>query len=156
MKNLIVLVIACFFVQSCKKEDAIELLAPKFKISGHIYNNSNYCGGANPPEELLIYLNTERPTANAKFYIRKGTINKPNTTIYKIISTDSDGLFSSNLPKGKYVAITDEKFNLESNPLMAGCEWLTKPDFKIIVSEENTNLQAHFTLYCNPCLGTPN
>ncbi|MBK7640956.1 MAG: hypothetical protein IPJ22_13210 [Bacteroidetes bacterium] len=156
MKNLLFLLFACLLFQSCKKETDTEMMSPKFKLRGKIYNNSTYCGGASASEELLNYLAKERPSANCKFYIRKGNINKPGEEIYKVIQTDSNGYFMTELPKGKYIAITAEKFNAESLPKMADCEWLRKQDFKIIVTGEDLNFNLSFTNECNPCLGSSN
>ena len=153
MKNILILLFACLIFQSCKKENDVEMMGSKFKISG---NNAIYCGGAAPSEELLNYLATERPSANSKFYIRKGNINKPGEEIYKVIHTDANGFFTTELPKGKYIAITAEKFNAETLPQMEGCGWLKKQDFKIIVTGEDLNSKSHFTVDCNPCLGSPN
>ena len=156
MKNILILLFACLIFQSCKKENDVEMMGSKFKISGNIYNNAIYCGGAAPSEELLNYLATERPSANSKFYIRKGNINKPGEEIYKVIHTNANGFFTTELPKGKYIAITAEKFNAETLPQMEGCGWLKKQDFKIIVTGEDLNSKSHFTVDCNPCLGSPN
>lgn len=156
MKNILILLFACLIFQSCKKENDVEMMGSKFKISGNIYNNAIYCGGAAPSEELLNYLATERPSTKFKILYQKGNINKPGEEIYKVIHTDANGFFTTELPKGKYIAITAEKFNAETLPQMEGCGWLKKQDFKIIVTGEDLNSKSHFTVDCNPCLGSPN
>lgn len=78
-----------------------------YTVTGSIYVTSDYCGGANPPEELLENLQIPKPYPGKKIFIRSGTKNDFDQPILYALTTDSAGLFSFQLPAGSY-CIVDE------------------------------------------------
>jgi hypothetical protein len=91
-----------------KKFFKIEVSKSELLITGLITETQQYCGGAPPPQFLLDELNTPKPVANYKLFIRKNS-NDFNTQIYKEVITDSAGRFSVSLEPGKYSVVDSRK-----------------------------------------------
>lgn len=125
-------------------------------ITGTITNNSEYKGGANPPQEILDALAVYHPSANQIFYIRSATNYAPFTNIIGTFSTDSNGNYSISLPTGSYGVIGQEKYEFEQNPLAeANCGYLQTPDFMLnIVSNQQVYI-SQYTDKLNYCLAPP-
>lgn len=102
-------------------------------ISGKVVQTSDYCGGANPSEEILEFLRKEKPFPNKEVFVRAGNVNAIKQTILKF-TTDAEGNFKISLPPGDYCFIDDSKKDA-----------LRVPDF----TKENQNLapsqQYHLT-----------
>jgi hypothetical protein len=65
---------------------------------------SDYCGGAQPTEEMLIDVKTPIPNSNVVYYIVKGA--KRSGKVFKKITANENGIVSIRLPKGKYAILT--------------------------------------------------
>lgn len=130
-----------------------------YRISGKVTRSFTYCGGANPPQEVLKSLATRIPYPDKKFHLRKGTVNRIDAGIVKSFISDSLGMFSFDVPPGTYSLILDE----QSEPLQVNkwkrphlqidekClkEWWGKP--YMILDVENHDLvlpDFHFQQQC--------
>ena len=123
---------------------------PSININGNIQNNSNYCGGAAPSQEMLDQLAIYRPSANQTFYIRQGILNRPFTPVYKTFTTDANGLYTVILPVGNYAVITQEKFDMEHHPeIDSTCTWLQAPDFNLNVVSTQQVYNKQYTQSCS-------
>lgn len=80
-----------------------------FHISGKVTRSFTYCGGANPPQEVLKSLAARVPFPDKKFHLRKGTVNSISAGILMSFISDSLGMFSFDLPPGTYSIILDEQ-----------------------------------------------
>ncbi len=121
-----------------------------FLVKGTIEYNSNYCGGAAPPQELLDELAIYRNAVNEKYYIRKGNTNTPFTPVFSSFTTDSSGNYSVYLPIGNYAVISQEKYNMEQGEISdSSCTYLLTPDFTITVT--NASNQIHNKKYTKTC-----
>lgn len=125
------------------------------QVSGSVQNNSQYCGGAAPPEFLLDSLAVYHTTANEKFYVRHGLTAAPFTTVNKTFTTDASGKYSLQVPAGDYTLISEEKYLTESIAgIDSSCSYLHSADFTISVSSTNLNFTNSFTKTCNyDCTG---
>lgn len=74
-------------------------------LSGTVTETRQYCGGANPSEEILEALRQPRPLAHHKLYLRRGSTNALANPVLLEISTDADGKFQIALPEGEYCMI---------------------------------------------------
>lgn len=96
--------ICCMSMWACKMAKDNNRV---YTVTGSIYLTSDYCGGANPPEELLENLKTPKPYQGKKIYLRAGNTNNFEQPILYSIITDTAGKFILLLPKGDY-CIVDE------------------------------------------------
>lgn len=108
-----VLILLSFSIQAQtkKKKKLIKKVTPStisFIVKGTITETQQYCGGAPPQEDMLKELNTPKPIANYKLYIRKFA-NNISTPIYKTIVTDSLGRYSIKLELGTYSVVDSRK-----------------------------------------------
>jgi len=94
-------------------------------LSGTATETRQYCGGANPSDEILETLQRPRPLARHKLFLRRGSKNVLAHPVLLEFSTDADGKFQIELPEGEYCLIEEGKKGA-----------LKIPDF----SEENRKL----------------
>lgn len=145
------LVFTSVFLISCSSSSNINQ-----NISGRITNNSEYKGGANPPEWLLDELAVFRPSANQIFHVRNLRSYEPFTRIITRFTTNENGEYSLSIPAGEYAVISQEKYEFEQNPYATReCEYLREPDFVLTITETQTNYTSQFTSKANYCLGYP-
>jgi hypothetical protein len=151
MKNVLILTIV-FFAMSCSTT-SVSLQ----NISGNIENNSDYLGGANPPQEVLDNIAVYHPSENQTFYVRTGNVNVPFSPITTSFTTDSNGNYSTTLPPGIYTVISQLKYNYETtSPNAVTCDWLKNPDFVLIVTPTQTSYSNQYTIHLNYCEPLPN
>ncbi len=124
-------------------------------INGNVENNSDYCGGAAPPQDLLDQLAMYHPSALQKFYVRQGNVAMPFTPVYTFFTTDSLGNYTISLPAGQYTVISEEKYLTESNPAIdSSCTYLHTPDFSLNILASQTAYTNSYTITCNyTCTG---
>lgn len=121
-------------------------------ITGHIENNSEYRGGANPPDFLLEQLAVYKPSSNQTFYVRNATNYQPFAPLITTFSTDVNGDFSINLPEGSYAVICQDKYDFEQNTQATiDCNYLAEPDFTITVTNDQPNYNLQYTNKRNNC-----
>ncbi len=147
---ILLLVIA---LQSCSEQASTTQA-----ITGHIDNNSEYRGGANPPDFLLAQLAVYHPSANQTFYVRDANNYLPFSTVITTFVTDANGDYTLNLPQGNYAVIGQDKYDFEQNPQATpGCDYLAQPDFTLNVVSGQGVYSSQFTLKRNNCtLALPN
>ena len=68
-----------------------------YTISGFVKQTSSYCGGANPPKELLRQMAIPVPYSGKEFYIKAGNENNLSIPVINSFITDSIGNFSIHL-----------------------------------------------------------
>jgi hypothetical protein len=121
-------------------------------INGHIENNAEYRGGANPPDFILEELAIYKPSANQTFYVRDAANYQPFTPISGSFSTDVNGDFSINLPEGNYAVICQDKYDFEQNPQATiECNYLAEPDFTLSITNGQQNYNLQYTNKRNNC-----
>ncbi len=74
-------------------------------VKGIVNQTYSYCGGARPPDELLIELAKPKPLSNYKLYIKKNTPSIIDAIIMDSIITDQNGRFALKMPKGNYIFV---------------------------------------------------
>lgn len=79
--------------------------ARRVTISGTVTETHQYCGGANPSEEILEAVRRPRPVANYELYVRAGSANALANPVLLKFSTDASGNFQIALPEGDYCII---------------------------------------------------
>lgn len=82
----------------------------KEKTTIIITKTTPYCGGANPPEQILEEARKKKIPFGEKFYIIKGTHNSLNRKITDTLVFDSSGKCSAILKPGCYSIINDFGF----------------------------------------------
>lgn len=151
-KEIFYLLFFAFLLNSCSSSSTEE----NELVIGKISNNSEYKGGANPPQEILDALAVYKPSANQTFYIRNATNYAPFTNIIDSITTDTNGDYSISLPIGSYGVICQEKYEFEQNPLAdVNCEYLQTPDFILTVVANEQVYISQYTDKLNYCLPLP-
>ena len=139
-----------------------------YTISGSVVQTSSYCGGANPPKELLRQMATPVPYAGKQFYIKSGNENDLAMPVITSFMTDSIGNFSIHLTPGIYSIVVKEqltvlnaadfdtkKLSVDKDCLAA---WWKKPYYLLEVKQENiSTLNFVFHHRCNikydiPCI----
>ncbi len=130
----------------------------KFRLPTTIFltQTSSYCGGAEPPAELLNALATPQPLAGEEIYIRSGNKNNPDDTPLLEVVTGADGSATFYLVAGEYYVVfenkqdraTYEEYKLKYGtgtdyyePIDLKCldEWLSKPELVFVVSDTMKN-----------------
>jgi hypothetical protein len=151
-KKLPYLFIIALLLNSCSSSSSLQ----NQLVEGKIQNNSEYKGGANPPQEILDALAIYHPSANQNFYIRNAANYAPFTPTLANFTTDTNGNYTISLPIGTYGVFGQEKYNFEQNPLAdANCNYLQEPDFILTVVVNQQIYNSEFTDKANYCLGYP-
>ncbi|WP_264520785.1 hypothetical protein [Flavobacterium sp. N1994] len=152
MKKICFLLFFVFLLNACSSSSSQQSQL----VIGTISNNSEYKGGANPPQEILDALAIYNPSANQTFYIRNALNYTPFTPIISTITTDNNGSYSTSLPVGSYAIISQEKYDFEQNPLAdANCSYLQVPDFTLTIVANQVNYNSQYTDKVNYCLALP-
>ena len=150
MKTVYFLIGVVLFFQSCSK------LSTNQVMTGYIENNSEYKGGAAPPDFLLADLAIYRVSANQIFYVRPALNYAPFTPIITSFVTDANGNYSLNLPDGDYAIICKEKYDFEQNPMIiTPCIYLNEPDFLLTIVSTQSNYSNQYTDKRNDCTPFP-
>lgn len=147
MKKIFLFIILIIFIISCSCSSS-----SKQVITGHIENNSEYRGGANPPDFILEELAIYKPSANQTFFVRNAANYQPFTPIITSFSTDVNGNFSIDLPEGNYAVICQDKYDFEQNPQATiECNYLAEPDFTLTITDGQQNYNLQYTNTRNNC-----
>ena len=98
MKQLItifLITIVTFHVSAQKKYASKNIV-----VKGRITQTSDYCGGAQPTEEILNELRSKQPVEGKIIYIRQVSTSKTANQIIKKVVTDARGNFKVVLKSG--------------------------------------------------------
>lgn len=145
-KFLFITLISSLFINACVPIGN----TVNITVNGNIENNSDYCGGAAPPQDLLDQLAMYHPSAMQKFYVRQGSVAMPFTPVYTFFTTDSLGNYTISLPAGQYTVISEEKYLTESNAAIdSSCTYLHTPDFSLNIQASQTAYTNSYTITCN-------
>jgi hypothetical protein len=126
-------------------------------ITGTIENNSEYFGGANPPQFIIDDLQVYQPSANQIFYVRNALNYAPYTTTLTSFITNANGNYVLNLPTGNYAIISKERYDYEQNLIVSkDCEFLKTPDFLLTILPNQNFYTNQYTRKLNYCLPPPN
>lgn len=126
-------------------------------FSGNIENNSEYFGGANPPDFILYELQVYKPSSNQVFYVRNALNYAPYTPTIASFTTNASGNYILNLTSGNYGIISKEKYDYEQNPAVPNdCEFLKTPDFLLTITPKLQSYSNKYTRKLNYCLPIPN
>ena len=136
-----------------------EKLVKEYVVTGKVTQTSTYCGGANPPQELLARLATPIAYPAKKFYIRRGKINTTKARIIKSFTTDSAGFFSISLAPGVHAVILEEQlckikpnqYNTKYQQADNKClqQWWATPFYLLEVKDKNiSELNFNFLHRC--------
>lgn len=151
-KDICYLLLFTFLLNACSSSSIKE----NKLIFGKITNNSDYKGGANPPQEILDALVVYHPSANQTFYIRNASNYTPFTNIIDSFTTDSNGNYSVSLPVGSYAVISQQKYEFEQNPLAdVNCDYIQTPDFIVNIVANQQIYISQYTDKLNHCLPLP-
>ncbi len=99
--KLTILAIAFFLISSTSVK--------KYNVTLSVTQTSSYCGGAQPPKDLINQLNTPNPLANKKLFVRRGKTNNLKSKIILSLTSDSLGNCNFKLPAGTYCIIDETK-----------------------------------------------
>jgi len=146
-------------------------------ITGRVVESRQWCGGANPSDEILELLRKEAPVANKTFYVRGGSMNSPKQAVLLQFTTDKQGDFKISLPPGDYCIVEEIKKDESGMPdvsklneelpesqkyQLAGpnClqKWWMTCDYSLKVGKQNRkDVVIRFHRTCNPpcILGGP-
>ena len=123
MQKLLIFLIPLIFLGYCSRYRPIE--NPKqlntFSVSGKVEYTEPYCGGARPTQEMVAELQKPKPFANLELVIRAGDRHDPEAPGIKLLKTDAQGQFETELPNGTYCIVLKEKAD--------------KPDYSKLSSE---------------------
>jgi hypothetical protein len=114
-----------------------------------ITSTSQYCGGAQPSQDMLDMLAKPEPMENKVLFVRKNT-NDLRSKILYTITTNVHGRASLKLPPGKYSFVDASKRDIplydsliaehkeaknQAGPIDPKCllEHMTKSDFEVII-----------------------
>lgn len=109
---------------------------------------SDYCGGANPPQEVLDALNQPKPAKNEKLTLVSQNAAKDNLAV----TTDDVGKAVINLPQGTYQVFLAEKMKKTFNNADDICkDWLGKQNGLLTISSNQEEYTVRLKRTCNPC-----
>lgn len=148
--NTLIIVIMVVFSTSA--------ITQKYSISGIVQQTFAYCGGAVPTQEILKNFATPKAFANKTFYVRKGKKNNIKREIIAQFTSDSNGEFSFQLPKGVYSILVEEqvekadpkKYTAKYQTVDEKCleDWWQKPYFLLCVKSDKKDLKFLFNHRC--------
>lgn len=146
-------------------------------ITGRIVETRQWCGGANPSDEILEMLRKEAPVANKTFYARGGSMNSAKQAVLLQFTTDTQGNFKISLPPGDYCIVEESKKDESGMPDVSklneklpesqkyqlaspNClqKWWRTCDYNLKVGKQNLkDVVIRFQRTCNPpcILGGP-
>lgn len=141
----------------------------------YITSTSQYCGGAQPPPELLDRLSKPKPYENKVLYVRKDT-NDLKSKIMYTLTTGKNGRVSIKLPPGKYCFVDASKKDIQlyeslltkhkepthqAGPIDPKClmTFMSESDFQVVVprtrKKKRINVEYNYFHSCNwagvPC-----
>lgn len=121
------------------------------EITLKIEYTSNYCGGANPPDELIQKLKTPKKYSEMEIYLsRKDNLSGDLTKL----KTDENGEVSTSLNTGTYYLFMPEKKNIElkEGGEAESCEkWKNTPNGEFTVKLDSNEVAISITKTCDTC-----
>ncbi|MFN0031188.1 MAG: hypothetical protein ACKVOR_03410 [Flavobacteriales bacterium] len=125
----------------------------------YLTQTSSYCGGAEPPDELLIELATPQPLSGKKLHIKKGSNNDPRITPIASLNSLADGLAEMQLEPGSYCVVYDNKVDSAYFKMLLSkhsvatqsyseinkkCieRWLLTAEYSFIVHKDSSNVHT--------------
>ncbi len=170
-KWCILLLLSAGSLSSCHTSKASaghEVPGITYTVNGSVTQTSSYCGGANPPRELLRQLAIPIPYPNKTFYIKAGTVNDLTMPVITSFTTDSIGNFSIHLPAGTYAIVLKEQlaqlnaadYETDTQVVDKDClaDWWKKPYYLLQVKQQDVsslNFVFHHRCYITsdiPCI----
>lgn len=147
MRNFL-LAFLCFGLLSAEKCNN----SPNHKVVVNLTKTEAYCGGAEPPEELLVELNTPTTYTGGSVYI----FNDLKDCVDSITSSDSIHLLA--LKQGHYTAhlvaklVELESITSEDDQCAAAFAQRILSMFEI---KGDTSMSVNLHFGCNPCQPPP-
>lgn len=134
----------------------------KYLVSGSVMQIISYCGGAQPPQQVLDSMNKPKGMAFARLFLKLGEDNREHVREVHRIIADTNGNFSIYLPAGHYCFVEGWKakpikLSLNQN-IDSACmkELYNSCDYKLEVTNKNIrHLQIIFHRPCaynQPCV----
>ncbi len=152
MKKIIHILLVVIILSSCTSNTTSDTI----NITGKINNNSEYNGGAPPPQEVLDALAVYNPSANQLFYVRNAANYAPFTQVITSFTTDANGNYSLNLPVGSYAILCKDKYDFEQNQMATvDCFYLQQPDKILNVVNTLKIYNWSYTAKANVCTPHP-
>lgn len=137
-------------------------------VTGIVEFTGRYCGGANPPKEILENARKKRPYSDYQLYVKAGKFNNLDAPIIDSTRTDAEGRFDFNLPPGEYVVLSayhlnkDIFRNWKEDKYIGISDWACLEEWwkkgLIQLKVENRplgNLYLHFQKQCFLPIGVP-
>jgi hypothetical protein len=124
------------------------------KVEIVLTKTTPYCGGANPPAEILEEASKQKIPFGEKFYLIKGAQNTVKRRIIKAFTYDSSGVYTLRLPAGTYSIINAFGFNkvsTDKNRFDINClqQLWKKPVYTFTVTAGKSNLfSSNITELC--------
>ncbi len=103
-----------FFLLTLFASTAAFAQAGKIKTTITITKTEPYCGGANPPAEILEESRKPKTASGANFFIIRGTLNTRNRKIIKTINFNALSKYTVLLAPGTYAVINEFGYNKPS------------------------------------------
>lgn len=145
--------IQCAHGQSRKKSSSL------VKVKGTVTSTNSYCGGAQPPEELLQDLKSPKPMSGKVILVKMGKVNSEKCKVVKKLITNDKGEFEVMLKKGRdYIFIEEWKgmpYKLPKNT-----EWIKwdaecykksyqTPDYVLHKANRTSTIPMNFHIRCS-------
>lgn len=162
------LLIGSMSCRSMTKQASTSAGDQAYQVSGQVVQRKPYCGGAKPNQAILDRTQIPQPYPNKTFYLKHGESNRIKAKVVAQFTTDAQGEFSLQLPKGTYVLLQAEqlqKLNIEALQskhlsIDAKCleSWWKQPYHVLNVKDANiTDLNFSFQKRCHidsdlPCI----
>lgn len=146
--RLILIVCVCFCVLSAQKCND----KPTHRVNIVLTKTESYCGGAEPPEELLTELNTPKPYNSGKVYI----LDDLKACVDSITPTNVETLVP--LKTGHYTAHLVAKLKDLESITSEDEQCITAFKQRILAMFEikgDMALQVNLHFGCNPCYPPP-
>ncbi len=148
----LLILLAPMIIQSCvTKSKGVQTTSTNMNDDRSLKFNliSSYCGGANPPEELLQEYQKEKPAKNEELVLILQNQERNKITL----KTDDSGMVTSKLALGTYDVFLSEKFKEYDRSKDRFCgEWIKEPNGILTVTENDKVLSTTLKRVCNPCL----
>lgn len=142
--------LAVVFIFSCNPKTLTNKALEEIEVRIVIKGTSDYCGGANPPEQLLKRLKTLQLLAGTELIIKNSDQDFQET-----VKTDQQGEINKSLPAGAYQIFFPEK--ISAKPMERAInkdyclKWKDTPDATFEVSNEQNSFELKLHRSCNPC-----
>lgn len=152
MNKTFAIILTVLVVAACRTQDVSSGVAV---IEWNMYSVSEYCGGAEPTEDLLKELETPKPFSDTLYLHKPEDFERKDSSIVVIFKKGTAKLIG--VPPGEYVVFAGPIVNKDSVMNLSeylDCKIMTNnmPVYQVLIPGTSSTITDTIMLRCDPCL----